>query len=84
MNRLAVRRQLARDGWLHTLLMVMPVLVLGRAPALRTPAAQTHRLSNQHKLVPRNHRLAKLHVIHGQQNSQFTGILQLLCKQQTG
>jgi len=30
-NRLAARRQLARDGWLHTLLMVLPVLVLGRA-----------------------------------------------------
>jgi len=33
-NRLAARRQLARDGWLHTLLMVIPVLALGRAPAL--------------------------------------------------
>jgi len=32
-NRAAARRQLARDGWLHTLLMVMPVLVLDRAPA---------------------------------------------------
>lgn len=34
MNRTAARRQLVRDGWLHTILMVMPVLVLGRAPAL--------------------------------------------------
>ena len=31
MSRAAARRQLARDGWLHTLLMVLPVLVLGRA-----------------------------------------------------
>ncbi|MBU0920748.1 hypothetical protein [Stutzerimonas kunmingensis] len=31
MTRAAARRQLARDGWLHTLLMVLPVLVLGRA-----------------------------------------------------
>jgi len=33
-SRVAARRQLARDGWLHTLLMVIPVLALGRVPAL--------------------------------------------------
>lgn len=30
MNRAAVRRQLAREGWLHTALMVLPALLLGR------------------------------------------------------
>ncbi|EXF45567.1 major facilitator superfamily permease [Pseudomonas sp. BAY1663] len=33
MNRVAARRQLARDGWLHTVSMVLPVLVLGRVAA---------------------------------------------------
>jgi len=33
-NRTAARRQLVRDGWLHTLLMVLPVLVLGRTPVM--------------------------------------------------
>jgi len=32
-NRGAARRQLARDGWLHTLSMVLPVLLLGRMEA---------------------------------------------------
>ncbi|MCW3149674.1 hypothetical protein N8H22_13800 [Stutzerimonas stutzeri] len=31
MSRAAARRQLARDGWLHSLAMVLPVLLLGRA-----------------------------------------------------
>ncbi|MCQ4274778.1 hypothetical protein [Stutzerimonas degradans] len=30
MNRAAVRRQLAREGWLHAALMVLPALLLGR------------------------------------------------------
>ena len=30
MNRAVVRRQLAREGWLHAALMVLPVLLLGR------------------------------------------------------
>jgi len=29
-NRAAVRRQLAREGWLHAALMVLPALLLGR------------------------------------------------------
>ena len=30
MNRAAVRHQLAREGWLHAALMVLPALLLGR------------------------------------------------------
>lgn len=30
MNRAVVRRQLAREGWLHAALMVLPALLLGR------------------------------------------------------
>lgn len=32
MSRASARRQLARDGWLHLLLMLLPVLLADRAP----------------------------------------------------
>ena len=37
MSRAAARRQLSRDGWLHLLLLVAPVLIASRLPRLPVP-----------------------------------------------